>query len=244
MAKSLQQEEFDIKHANEVELAKRELARRALDTIRVYNPLDHTFAFMYDRYWHRIPAKSYKDLDRFLAIHFFKKICDFMIGQQIMTKGEELKALREKQLGKQYTDKYEENLQIWDRTPKLNDPELIEQIKAVVLVGVVEEYGADEPEPEQRIPDAPLDYRPMHERIFDSIDNKIVSTETPSVPLNRPIDQPRVEVPLQPEKTIVEPPTGQEPVANAKRIIKPLENVLDPKTQPKESLEKEVSLNG
>ena len=33
MVKSLAQEQFDIKHANEMEIAKRELARRALDTI-------------------------------------------------------------------------------------------------------------------------------------------------------------------------------------------------------------------
>ncbi len=230
MAKSLQQEEFDIKHANEVELAKRELARRALDTIRVYNPLDHTFAFMYDRYWHRIPAKSYKDLDRYLAVHFFKKICDYMIGQQIMAKGEELKAVREKQLGKQYTDKYEENIQIWDRTPKLNDPELIQQIKAVVLVGVVEEYGAEEPEPEARIPDEPLDYRPMHERIFDTIDKTSAPVE-------------RAEMPSVLQKPIVEPPTGSEPIANPKKVVKPLENVPDPKKQPKEELINEVSVN-
>lgn len=170
MAKTLAQEAFEIKHANEVELAKRELTRRALDTIRIYNPLDHTFSFMYDRYWHRIAPHAYKDVDRYLAIHFFKKICDFMIGQQITLKGEELKALREKQMGKQFLDKYEENVQIWDRQPKLNDPDLIEQIKNVVLIKVVEEYGMDEPEEELQVADKPMDFRPLHEQIFNSID--------------------------------------------------------------------------
>lgn len=177
MAKTLQQEAFDIKHANEVELAKRELTRRTLDTIRVYNPLDHTFAFMHNRYWHRIPPHATKDMDRYLAAHFFKKICDFMIGQQIMLKGEELKALRERQMGKQFLDKYEENVQIWDRVPKLNDPDLIEQIKQVVLLGVVEEYGMDEPEAEPEMLDQPMDFRPVHEQIFGSID-KVIATET------------------------------------------------------------------
>lgn len=184
MAKSIAQEQFDLKHANEMELVHRELARRSHDIIRVYNPLDQTFAFMYDRYWHRIPAKSTKDFERYLARHFFKKICDKMIGDQIMLKGEELKALREKQLGQQFLDKYEENVQIWDKVPKLDDPELIEQIKKVVLIGVVEEYGTDEPEEEQRVPEKPFDLTPMHEQIFSTIDKTIApdvtATQTPS----------------------------------------------------------------
>ena len=167
--KTLAQEQFETKHQNEMELAKRELARQALDTIRIYNPLDHTFAFMYDRYWHRVPAKSYKDMDRYLAIHFFKKICDFMIGQQIVMKGEALKKLREQQMGAAFLDHYEENVQIWDRQPRLSDPDLIEQIKKTVIIGLVAEYGKDEPEPEDRVSDQPLDYRPLHEQIFSSI---------------------------------------------------------------------------
>lgn len=179
MPKTLAQEEFDLRHDNEMELAKRELTRRALDTIRVYNPLDHTFAFMYDRYWHRIGAHATKDMDRYLAKHFFKKICDKMIGDQIMLKGNELKALREKQMGKQFLDKYEENTEIWDRVPKLNDPELIDQIKQVVLLGVVEEYGLDEPDIEPQQQDKPMDFTPMHEQIFNTIDNKI-ARDTPA----------------------------------------------------------------
>jgi len=166
-------EERKIKIENEMELARRELARKSHDTIRVYNPLDYTFRFMYDRYWHSVGAKNYKDMERFLAIHYFKKICDHMIGQQIMVKGNELKELREKQLGKQFLDKYEENVQIWDRAPKLNDPDLIEQIKQVVIVGLVEEYGMEEPEPEMRVPDAPMDFRPLHEKIFGDVDKRI-----------------------------------------------------------------------
>lgn len=155
---------------NQLELAKRELERRSHDRIRVYNPLDTTFSFMYDRYWHRVPAKSYRDFERYLAIRFFKKICDYMIGQQQMVKGQELKELREKQLGQQFLDKYEENVQIWDKVPKLNDPDLIEQIKQVVLIGVVEEYGMDEPPLEPEVHDNPQDMRGLHEQIFSSID--------------------------------------------------------------------------
>lgn len=181
MAKSIAQEEFDVKHANEVELAKRELTRRQLDTIRIYNPLDHAFVFMYDRYNHKIPAKSTKDLDRYLANHFFKKICDYMIGEQILKEGEELKKLREQQMGKQFLDKYEENVQIWDRVPKLNDADLIQQIKDVVVLGLVEEYGMDQIEEEERVPEQALDYRPIHEQIFSAEDKRVPKQAEPII---------------------------------------------------------------
>jgi|GEM_PF-4150196 len=169
MAKSLAQEQFDLKHAQEMEIATRELMRRSHDLIRVYNPLDHTFSFMYDRFWHRVPAKSYKDMERYLALKFFKNIAEYMIGQQITKQGEELKALREKQMGKQFLDHYEENVQIWDRVPKINDPDLLQQIKKVVIIGVVEEYGMYEEPQEAREPEKPMDTRSIHEQLFDNI---------------------------------------------------------------------------
>jgi len=205
--KSLAQEQFEEKHAYEMELATRELKRRSFDVIRVYNPLDHTFSFMYDRFWHRIPAKTYKDLPRYLAMHFFKKICDDMIGAQIMKKGEELKKLREAQLGQPFLDHYEENVQIWDRTPKLNDPDLIEQIKKVVLIGLVEEYGMEEPEPETREPEKPTDFRPLHEQIFSSIDKIPVLIEQSQASI-----QP-VETVAHPNVAIETPPINPQDLA-------------------------------
>lgn len=180
MPKSLAQEQFELKHATEMEIATRELQRRSLDTIRVYNPLDHTFSFMYDRFWHRTPAKSYKDFPRYLAMKFFKNICDYMIGQQITLKGNELKALREKQMGQQFLDHYEENVQIWDKTPKINDPDLIAQIKKTVLIGVVEEYGAEEPDQEMPVPEQKFDNRSVHEQMFDSLSVLSADSELPA----------------------------------------------------------------
>lgn len=184
MVKSVAQEQFDQQYASELEIAYREIARKSHDVIRVYNPLDQTFAFMYDRYWHRIPSKSYKDLERYLAMHFFKKICDKMIGDQILLKGEDLKKLRENQMGADFLDKYEENVQIWDKVPKLNDPDLIEQIKQVVLIGIVEEYGTDEPEIDAPIVEKSISYVPLHEQIFSTIDKKIVPREAPQVDIS------------------------------------------------------------
>jgi hypothetical protein len=167
---SLNPTEFELKHSNEVELAKRELSRRSLDTIRIYNPLDKVFSYMFDGYWHRVPAKSYDDIYRYLANHFFKKICDYMINEQISLKGAELKELREKQMGRQFLDHYDENVEVWNKVPRKDDEQLIAQIKKTVVIGLVREYGLDLP-PElekQNIPST--DFRPVHERMLDEIE--------------------------------------------------------------------------
>lgn len=162
----------------EMEMRRREAARRSMDTIRVYNPLDTTFSFMYDRYWHRVPAKSEKDFPRYLAMHFFKKISDEIINNKIQTEGQALKAKREKETGQEFKDPYEENVQVWDKMPKLNDPKLINDIKKTVIVGMVEEYGMDQV-PEEKTPDGPVDFRPIHEQAFDDINQVTISRDTP-----------------------------------------------------------------
>ena len=219
--KSLEEEQFLAKHNAEVALATRELERRKNDTIRIYNPLDHTFSYMQDGYWHTIASKTTDDVPRYLAIHFFKKICDYMIGQQAMLKGKALKELREKQMGQQYLDHYQENVEIWDRMPKQNDPDLIEQIKKVVILGMVREYGMDQlPEQRERVADKPQDFRSIHEQVLDSIDRiniplsetnaKPVGAEgtapvTPNADVNPPMDKPIEQILGIPEAPPIQP---------------------------------------
>lgn len=156
----------------QMELNRREMQRKSQDVIRVYNPLDVKFNFKYDGYPQSVAAKSTKDFPRYLAVHFFKKIADYMIGQQQRLKGEELKALREKQFGKSFLDAYEENIEVWDRVPKLDDPDLLKEIRDTVILGLVEEYGFDVTEEPQE-PTKPLDFRPMHDQLFAEMDKRI-----------------------------------------------------------------------
>jgi hypothetical protein len=177
-------EELKQKRELQMEMNRREMERTSLDTIRVYNPLDVKFTFKYDGYTHSVNAKSEKDFPRYLARHFFKKICDYMIGLQVTLKGEELKALREKQLGKSFLDKYEENIEIWNRTPRMDDPDLVKQMRDTVILGLVEEYGYDEvPEPEESI--KKVDFRSMHDQIFSEQDKRV--SQTPSSAPKRPL---------------------------------------------------------
>lgn len=157
---------------NQMEINRREMARRSRDTLRIYNPLDTTFRYQWDGFWNSVPAKGYKDVERYLANHYFKKIGEYIIGQQMLRTGEELLALREKQFGKSFIDKYEENREVWDKTPRLDDEELLRQVKKTVIIGLVEEYGMELPEEPKR--DLPrLDMRTLHDRIFSEDDMKL-----------------------------------------------------------------------
>ncbi len=172
--------------------------RRSHDTVRVYNPLDHTFSFMYDRFWHRIPPKTTKDMERYLAMKFYKNICDKMIGDQITKKGQELIDLRIKQFGRAYTDHYEENVEVWDRTPKINDPELMAQVFKTVILGVVEEYGMQQLDVQEQVPETVTDFRPMHEQMFDTL-KPLRASDAPEVPLEELKGLTPVEQPKEPE---------------------------------------------
>lgn len=129
---------------NEMELSRREMARKSRDLIRVFNPTKYPFRFTWDSYPITIPAEGYKDIERYLAEVYLRKMSQKLIGEQMMKQGAELLALREKQFGKTFTDKYEENKEVWDRVPKINDPKLIDEISKIVIIGLFEEYGVED----------------------------------------------------------------------------------------------------
>lgn len=170
----------DEEQQRELQMAanRREMERRSLDILRVYNPLDIRFNYMHDSRWHSVEPKSYKDITRALAAHYFKKIAQHIIGEQQLQKGEELLKLREKQFGKTFLDKYEENKEVWDRVPRLDDPDLLKQIYETVIIGVVEEYGMEVPEEIPR-QGTYIDYRSQQDQLFYTMPDKRISKPLP-----------------------------------------------------------------
>lgn len=158
------------------------MARFSQDIIRVYNPLYIDFRFLYNGYPNTVKARSYKDMERFRATLYFKKISQYMIGQAQIDKGDELLKKRRDRGLDEILDKYQENRQIWDKTPKLNNPELLKDIAKKVIIGLVEEYGKEEPLPEQRIEPRP-EMTALDEEIFAEASKNRVEKELPLEPL-------------------------------------------------------------
>jgi hypothetical protein len=148
----------------------RELERRKMDPFEVYNPLDHDFVFMQDRYNHVVPAHSTKQMPRYLARHYAEKIVEAMINDQIALTGEALKKKREEQMGTQFLDKYVENVEVWNKVPKVNDPELVALHMKSLRIHKIADYGMDqEAQQEQPIALEALDNRSSYEKAFDDI---------------------------------------------------------------------------
>lgn len=157
-----------VKKEQDMQLRRREWARFSQDIIRVYNPLDIDFRFLYDGYPNTVKAKSYKDIERYKARLYVKKISQYIIGEMQQNVGTSLITKRRKRGLDEILEPYQENRQIWDKTPRLNDPKLLEQIISEVVIGLVEEYGKEEPLPEQRVtPRNPLES--TQESIFSKL---------------------------------------------------------------------------
>jgi hypothetical protein len=179
----------------------RELERQKMDPFEVYNPLDHDFVFMEDRFLQRVKAHETKSFPRYLARHYAKKIVEFMINEQIGLQGEALKKKREEQMGSKYLDKYVENVEIWDKVPKVNDPELVTEHTKMLRIRKLADYGM-EPELQQEMPVGmpSFDDRNSYERAFDDIADASGVIGIPKVNVDSSVTEKPIEPPLYKSK--------------------------------------------
>ena len=113
------------------------------DIIRVKNPLDSDFRFKYDSIWTTVKANSTKDMERYLAVHFCRKMFQTIANQVIAEKGEKALTEMAKTQPNLLQDKYQESVQIWMKLPNLNNADLARKIYTDLWIGVVEKYGED-----------------------------------------------------------------------------------------------------
>lgn len=125
------------------EAIHRELYNRSRDIVRIYNPDKEDFRFKYDSVWYKVEAGKTKDVEAYLAQKFFHDYAQMVIGKMIIAKGEELLKDRERKSLDPILDKYYENKQIWDLTPKMDNKELLDQIFNQVVLGIVEVFGSE-----------------------------------------------------------------------------------------------------
>jgi hypothetical protein len=159
----------------------RELERRSLDTIMVYNPTDKDYLLEWDKHYHRVPSANKNmgfgngkmELSRYLADKYAREMKNLMINEveaKFMRKFKEEKELS----GHKFRDKYEENDAALPLAPKTNDPERIKEIYNVIILGVVREYGMDQPETPQG---EEIDTKTPEEKVLENMNRPYVETE-------------------------------------------------------------------
>lgn len=141
----------------EIEAYKRELVRRSMDRIRVYNPTDKDFVILWgtEKYKYVVPNKN-KDmgwgkgmrvLERYLAEKYRRDIKDYMINKMA---DDELEATKER-LEKAGVDnslwKANTTLEMSGKY-KTDNPKLVKECFDKVWLGIEEEFGMDTTEEE------------------------------------------------------------------------------------------------
>jgi len=171
----------------------RELERRSLDIIRIKNPDIKDFFVEWDkRYW-RVPALGTLDVPRYIAIKYCKdKAVDTInnINEKMHT--QEVEERMKKGLPP-FESKWHEEQATYaqPRYPKTNDKEVLSKLYKEYWVGMVYEYGKDQPQQIRDQATEELDMTPIELRIIRDLENRRVDMTSPEPQIKEPIKSPK-----------------------------------------------------
>lgn len=147
---------------------RRELQRRSLDQIKVYNPLQTPFFTIFDGFTHVCPARGEAVFPRYVAEKWMKEFADYMI-----TKDEEeyVRLENEKRVKRGQPIMDPQDRETVDYREKLltNDEKRRFSYIKMVHRGVTKEYGMDIPDNTVQ----KLDKRPLDDKLFERIENEL-----------------------------------------------------------------------
>lgn len=113
------------------------------DILRVKNPLDEDFTFIYDQQPTTVPANGTLDMKRYLV----RRYIDAMIGRIYQLFASKKMADSEEAFRRTHPDVMDDpyliNTQIYDKIKRQDDPELQKKVIADCIVGVVKKFGSD-----------------------------------------------------------------------------------------------------
>jgi len=151
--------------------------RRSLDIIRVKNPTSKDFFIEWDHRFHKVPANGTADVYRFLATNYCRSMKDQIINEMNQQMHDEAIVERQKKGLPAFNNKYEENYATYmtDPYPKTNDWNLAAKIYADLWLGLVSEWGKDNPN-EVNPRAGEVDQKPEEIKILESMQTKRVTS--------------------------------------------------------------------
>jgi hypothetical protein len=193
-------------NSREVEAFKRELYRKSMDRIRVFNPTESDFVVLWgtEKYKYVFPNKN-KDtgwgkgqrvIERYIAEKYARDMKDFIINRMA---DNDLKSTIER-MEKAGVDNY-----LWKANEsfaqsgkyKTDNPVLIKEIYEQVWLGVEEEFGMDTTEPTDDGQAPTGDTRTVEEQVLSTMNKKYIKKD--SLKTNEVLteDNVRHEIPKQ-----------------------------------------------
>lgn len=192
---------------NKEELMHRELERRSLDIIRVSNPDTKDFFAEWDKRFWRVPAGGTLDVPRYIAI----KYCKDKAVETINRTNQKLhdKEIEERQVKglPAFESKWHEEQATYaqPRYPRTNDKELLSKLYSEYWLGLVYEYGRDNPQQTSNQPED-LDMTPIELKIIKDLEGRRVDLTEQA-----PVKQERPMAGFDSKETLVDEVTEPEP---------------------------------
>ena len=152
----------------EIEKLRRDLRRRSLDQIRVYNPLEIPFTTIYDGFTYVVRQASEGIFLRYIAEKWMREFCDYMINAE---EKEQVDAENDKRKKKGWQIMTPQERDEFDVRNKLLTSDNEKRIRYMKMIykGVSQEHGLDIPE---GVP-VKTDRRPQDEKILDQLDKEM-----------------------------------------------------------------------
>jgi len=199
---------------NAQELYHRELERRSLDIIRVKNPDTQDFFAEWDKRFWRVPADGTLDVPRYIAIKYCKdKAVDTInkINEKMHIKDMEERASKGLPA---FASKWEEEQATYaqPRYPKTGDRELLSKLYSEYWLGLVYEYGKDQPQQVMNQATEELDMTPIELKIIKELEGRKVDITTPE-PIRQEIPTARFG------ESTPEPPLYKSKATLAKEVL-------------------------
>lgn len=191
---------FDLKQRSSTEENwHKEQERRSFDVIRVKNPTNKDYVVEWGKpaTYHRVPANGTADVFRYIATKYCRDMKDLLINEFNQKKHDEEIAERRKKGLAQFESKWHENEATYARPDykKTNDVKEAVAIYSELWVGLVSEFGKDQP-----VQTGSFDNIPTSDEIkaLESVANRKISDieEKPVIDESKP----EVAVKMKPAK--------------------------------------------
>lgn len=174
----------DFSQAGSFDAYKRELQRKSLDTMMVYNPTETEYRVIWDKRIFPVPPKNSNQgygygkmqLPRYIADKYAKEMKDVIINKLNVDKS--TKMLEDHYAkGREELSKYDENIKIHDKGYRTDDEKRVMEIYDQLILGVVQEYSADYLDESVTMEDM----RPVEERITERMNKRYEGTDSEDI---------------------------------------------------------------
>lgn len=164
------------------------------DILRVKNPLEEDFTFVYDQMPIVVPAHGTRDMERYLVRRYIWAMIDHIYQQINSEKMQKALTSFEKSNPDAIIDPYLVNEQIYLKLPRSDNPEFQQKVIQDCIVGLVAKHGSNRVAPKgpkngQLDPNTPL-----YQTLIDGFktvgvdEAPAISTQTPPVQTQSPIN--------------------------------------------------------